>query len=92
MNEPLPARRIQQLGNRQIALLISSSVATDLFCMSKENTELPTMSAAAYVRVSTEHRQFAISKQRCAIRKYAKHRGLEIIKEYSDGTKQPIER
>lgn len=64
----------------------------DLFCMNKGNTELRIMSVVAYARVSTEHRQFSISKQRRAIRKYAKRLGLEIKKEYSDGAKQPIER
>ena len=60
--------------------------------MNTGNTELPTKSAAVYVRKSTKHRQFSISKQMRAIRKYAKHRGLKIEKAYSDGAKQPIER
>jgi hypothetical protein len=41
--------------------------------------------------MSTEHRQFSTSKQMRVIRKYAKRRGLEIEKQYSDEAKQPTE-
>ena len=87
MNEALPARRIQQSGNRQVAILISSSAATDLFIMNKADTEIPIMSVAAYARVSTEHRQFSISDQIRVIRKYAKRRGMVIVKAYADELK-----
>jgi DNA invertase Pin-like site-specific DNA recombinase len=56
------------------------------------NTELPTTSAAVYVRKSSKHRQFSISNQLRVIRKYAKRRGLKIENKYSDGAKQPITR
>ncbi|MBI3852560.1 MAG: recombinase family protein [Verrucomicrobia bacterium] len=60
--------------------------------MNTVNTELPTKSAAVYVRKSKKHRRFSISNQARAIRKYAKHRGLRIEKAYFDSAKQPIER
>ena len=45
------------------------------------------MSVVAYARVSTEHRQFSISDQMRVIRKYAKRRGLVIVKAYADELK-----
>ena len=41
-------------------------------------------SAAVYVRMSTEHQQYSTSNQMDVIREYAKKRGQEIVKEYSD--------
>jgi hypothetical protein len=79
-NEVFPARCVSKSGNRQATILISSSVATDLFCMNTGKTNLPTKSAAVYVRKSTKHGQFSISDQMRVIRKYAKRRGLEIEK------------
>jgi len=46
--------------------------------------------AAAYVRMSTEHQQYSTSNQMDAIREYAKRRGLEIVKEYSDEGKSGL--
>ena len=46
--------------------------------------------AAAYVRMSNEHQQYSTSNQMDAIREYAKHRGMEIIKEYSDEGKSGL--
>jgi len=43
--------------------------------------------AVADVRRSEKHPYFSIGRQRAAIRKYAKQRGLEIIWTYSDGAK-----
>ena len=48
---------------------------------------MPTKSVAVYVRKSKKHRQFSISNQVRAIRKYAKRRGLEIEEKYLDGGK-----
>jgi hypothetical protein len=43
---------------------------------------------AVYVRMSsTEYQQYSTSNQMAAIRKYAKQRGLKIVRTYSDGTK-----
>jgi DNA invertase Pin-like site-specific DNA recombinase len=50
---------------------------------------LPNM-AAAYVRMSTEHQQYSTSNQMDVIREYAKRRGLEIVREYSDEGKSGL--
>ena len=52
--------------------------------MSTARTVLPPNNAAAYVRMSTEHQQYSTSNQMDVIREYAKRRGKEIVKEYSD--------
>lgn len=46
--------------------------------------------AGVYVRMSTEHQQYSTSNQMDAIREYAKRRGLEIVKEYSDAGKSGL--
>lgn len=46
--------------------------------------------AAAYVRMSTEHQQYSTSNQMDVILEYAKHRGLEIVKIYSDEGKSGL--
>src|SRR5204863_3828911 len=46
--------------------------------------------AAANVRMSTEHQQYSTSNQMDAIREYAKRRGLEIVKDYSDEGKSGL--
>ncbi len=43
--------------------------------------------AAAYARRSSKHPQFSVVRQMAVIRKYAKRRGLIIVKNYSDGAK-----
>jgi hypothetical protein len=43
--------------------------------------------AVAYERRSSKHPQFSVVRQMAVIRKYAKHRGLLIVKDYSDGAK-----
>lgn len=58
--------------------------------MSKGNLERAANFAAAYVRMSTEHQQYSTSNQMDVIREYAKKRGLEIVKEYSDEGKSGL--
>src|SRR5436190_557157 len=58
--------------------------------MSKPIPEMPGNFAAAYVRMSTEHQQYSTSNQMDVIRDYAKRRGLEIVKEYSDEGKSGL--
>jgi len=65
-------------------------MAIDLFFMNKGNTDLPTVSAAAYVRMSTEHQQYSTSNQMDVVRDYAKRRGMEIVKVYSDEGKSGL--
>jgi DNA invertase Pin-like site-specific DNA recombinase len=48
------------------------------------------MFAAAYVRMSTEHQQYSTSNQMDVVREYAKLRGLEIVKIYSDEGKSGL--
>jgi DNA invertase Pin-like site-specific DNA recombinase len=58
--------------------------------MSKEPLGPMPNVAAAYVRMSTEHQQYSTSNQMDAIREYAKHRGLDIVQEYSDEGKSGL--
>src|SRR5258708_31037062 len=58
--------------------------------MNKGDTDAPQKLAAAYVRMSTEHQQYSTSNQMDIIREYAKRRGLEIVKEYSDEGKRGL--
>src|SRR2546423_7586482 len=58
--------------------------------MSKTDKESSRNYAAAYVRMSTEHQQYSTSNQMDAIREYAKRRGLEIVKDYSDEGKSGL--
>ena len=55
--------------------------------MNTGKANLPTMSVAVYVGKSKKHRQFSISDQIRVIRKYAKRRGLVIMKAYADELK-----
>jgi DNA invertase Pin-like site-specific DNA recombinase len=57
---------------------------------SLEDQELPLTSAAAYVRMSTEHQQYSTSNQMDVIREYAKRRGMQITKDYSDAGKSGL--
>lgn len=43
-----------------------------------------TARAAQYVRMSTEHQQYSAENQADAIRIYAEHRGIEIVRTYAD--------
>ena len=58
--------------------------------MSRKDAERWSKCAAVYVRMSTEHQQYSTSNQMDAIREYAKRRGLEIVKEYSDEGKSGL--
>src|SRR5467141_3040201 len=58
--------------------------------MTKRDPEPPSNLAAAYVRMSTEHQQYSTSNQMDVIRDFAKRRGLEIVKEYSDEGKSGL--
>jgi DNA invertase Pin-like site-specific DNA recombinase len=57
--------------------------------MSTSQTVPPPISAAAYVRTATQDQDSA-SNQMDAIRKYAKCRGMQIVKEYSDAGKSGL--
>jgi DNA invertase Pin-like site-specific DNA recombinase len=58
--------------------------------MAKSGIERLPNVAAAYVRMSTEHQQYSTSNQMDMIREYAKRRGLEIAKIYSDEGKSGL--
>jgi DNA invertase Pin-like site-specific DNA recombinase len=46
--------------------------------------------AAEYLRMSTEHQQYSVENQRAAIREYAEHNGLELVKAYVDEGKSGL--
>jgi DNA invertase Pin-like site-specific DNA recombinase len=52
--------------------------------------EMPSMRAAAYVRMSTEHQQYSTSNQMDTIREYAARRNMEIVQIYSDEGKSGL--
>jgi DNA invertase Pin-like site-specific DNA recombinase len=58
--------------------------------MTNSNTEPAPIFAAAYVRMSTEHQQYSTNNQMDVIRDYAKRRGMQIAKEYSDAGKSGL--
>jgi DNA invertase Pin-like site-specific DNA recombinase len=58
--------------------------------MSSANAKLPPGNAVAYVRMSTEHQQYSTSNQMDVVREYAKRRGFEIVKIYSDEGKSGL--
>jgi len=58
--------------------------------MTRTDTDPSPVFAAAYVRMSTEHQQYSTSNQMDAIRDYAKRRGMQIAKEYSDEGKSGL--
>lgn len=58
--------------------------------MTITDTEPSPVFAAAYVRMSTEHQQYSTSNQMDVIRDYAKRRGMQIAKEYSDEGKSGL--
>ena len=57
--------------------------------MSTSQIVPPPIRAAAYVRTATEN-QDSTSNQMDAIRKYAEHRGIQIVKEYYDAGKSGL--
>lgn len=46
--------------------------------------------AAEYVRMSTEHQKYSTANQSDAIREYAEHRGMEIVRTYTDAGKSGL--
>jgi DNA invertase Pin-like site-specific DNA recombinase len=58
--------------------------------MSRNDKERWPNLAAAYVRMSTEQQQYSTNNQLDVIREYAKRRGLEIAKLYSDEGKSGL--
>lgn len=50
----------------------------------------PLRRAAEYVRMSTEHQQYSTRNQAEAIRDYARHRAIEIVKTYADDGKSGL--
>jgi DNA invertase Pin-like site-specific DNA recombinase len=58
--------------------------------MSRSDKDRLVNLAAAYVRMSTEHQQYSTSNQLDVIREYAKRRGMEIVKLYSDEGKSGL--
>src|ERR1043166_2126065 len=58
--------------------------------MSRVEKERWANRAAAYVRMSTEHQQYSTSNQMDVIREYAKRRGQDVGKEYSDEGKSGL--
>jgi len=55
--------------------------------MSRKNTERRLNRAASYVRVSVNCQRCSTRQQMGVIRKYAKRRGLKIVKQYADAGK-----
>src|SRR5580693_2345665 len=58
--------------------------------MTNSDTESAPIFAAAYVRMSTEHQQYSTSNQMDVIRDFAKRRGMQITKDYSDAGKSGL--
>lgn len=52
--------------------------------------QMPRTSAAAYVRMSTEHQKYSTSNQMDIIEEYAARRGMDIIQIYSDEGKSGL--
>lgn len=50
----------------------------------------PTIRAAEYARMSTEHQQYSIENQGEAIRQYAARRGMTIVRTYADSGKSGL--
>ena len=48
------------------------------------------ISAAQYLRMSTEHQQYSLETQSAAIRKYAESRGFDVVRTYSDTAKSGV--
>jgi len=58
--------------------------------MDKDTNEDLKQRAALYVRMSTEHQQYSTSNQMDVIHEFAKRRGMEVVKEYSDEGKSGL--
>lgn len=57
---------------------------------STPSVDRPTVRAAEYVRMSTEHQKYSTDNQASAIRKYAEQRGYEIVRTYADEGKSGL--
>src|SRR4051812_36777186 len=55
-----------------------------------KRVEQPTLRAAEYVRMSTEHQQYSTQNQNDKIREYARQRGLVIVRTYADEGKSGL--
>lgn len=55
-----------------------------------QDQQQPVATAVTYVRMSTEHQQYSTSNQMDALRDYAKRRGFNIVREYSDEGKSGL--
>jgi DNA invertase Pin-like site-specific DNA recombinase len=55
-----------------------------------DDSQAPTIRAAAYVRMSTEHQQYSTHNQRDVINEYAARRSMEIVQIYSDEGKSGL--
>ena len=60
--------------------------------MSNQNAppEVPRIRAAQYVRMSTEHQQYSTENQHTRIREYAEHRGIQIVRTFTDAGKSGL--
>jgi hypothetical protein len=56
-----------------------------LFYMKERDKKPKQIAATAYVRMSTEHQSCSGGNQMDVIREFAKRRGVQIVKRYSDG-------
>src|SRR4051794_39892272 len=50
----------------------------------------PTIPAAQYVRMSTDHQQYSTANQQDAIREFAKRHGYDIVVTYEDSGKSGL--
>lgn len=50
----------------------------------RRTDKTPTIRAAEYVRMSTEHQRYSIGNQAEAIRRYAEAHGMEVVRTYRD--------
>lgn len=54
------------------------------------NDSNPSLRAAQYVRMSTEHQKYSTDNQAVVIRKYAEQRGFDIVRVYADEGKSGL--
>jgi DNA invertase Pin-like site-specific DNA recombinase len=58
--------------------------------MNEPKNDAPAIPAACYVRMSTEHQQYSTNNQMDLIRDYARRRGFDLVKIYSDEGKSGL--
>ena len=51
---------------------------------------MPTIPAAEYLRMSTEHQKYSLDNQAAAIRQYAVLQGFEVVRSYADSGKSGL--